>query len=191
MTFSLPIRRFAAVLPVALLFALPPAHASDDHDHGEAKPSASGPALPRFAASSELFDVVGVLAKDELVVYLDKNASNEPIASATIEIESGTYKQTGKFEAALGEYHFDGRAFAQAAEYPLTITVKAGADNDLLTAELHVHAETAAAAAHSHGWKEYALWAGAAIAALLVAFAAWRAILARRQCPVGLNGGKA
>ena len=30
-----------------------------------------------------------------------------------------------------------------------------------------------------------------AIAALLVAFAAWRAILARRQRPVSLNGGKA
>ena len=45
--------------------------AGDGHDHGEATTSAGGPALPRFTAVSETFELVGVLNGKQLTLYLD------------------------------------------------------------------------------------------------------------------------
>jgi hypothetical protein len=123
--------------------------AGPGHDHGDAAPTASGPSLPRFTASSDLFDAVGVLGKDELVVYVDRAATNEPVLNAVVELESGSVKAVGKFEAALGEYHFDGKPFQATAVHPITLTIKAGNDLDLLSADLDVHGEDAATAAAS------------------------------------------
>jgi len=190
MTPTSNFRQQVAVLPLLLILSLPAAHAGDGHDHGDAKPAVTSPASPRFATHSELFDVVGVLTRQELVVYLDRNASNEPVAGASVEIESGSVKQIGKFEPALGEYHFDGRAFARLGDHPITITVKAGADSDLLAADLHVHGDTATAT-HTHGWQEYAVWAGGALTALVALSLAGRAVLARRRGYARLHGGKA
>jgi hypothetical protein len=182
MTFSVVIRA-CAVAASALLVTL--AAAGEGHDHGEAKPSASGPASPRFTAQSDLFEAVGVLGKDELVVYLDRAATNEPVVNATVELASTGIKQIGKFEAKLGEYHFDAKPFAKAGEYPITLTVKAGADSDLLTGDLDIHDPVAASAAtsvHSHGWQRTALWGGGGvIASLLLLFGARRLIANRRN----------
>ena len=38
-----------------------PVIAGDGHDHGDTAPAATGTALPRFAAVSETFELVGVL----------------------------------------------------------------------------------------------------------------------------------
>ena len=182
MTFSVVIKA-CAVAASALFVTL--AVAGEGHDHGEAKPAASGPALPRFTAQSELFEAAGVLGKDELVVYLDRAATNEPVVNATVELASNGIKQLGKFEAKLGEYHFDAKPFAKAGEYPITLTVKAGAESDLLAGDLDVHdpaAATAATASHSHGWQRAAQWAGAGlITALLLFFGARRLIANRRN----------
>lgn len=81
MTFSFVIKGCAvAASALFVTFAV----AGDGHDHGEAKPSAAGPALPRFTVQSDLFEVVGVLGKDELVVYIDRAATNEPLVNAEV-----------------------------------------------------------------------------------------------------------
>ena len=51
----------ALCLAVVLLGNALPAIAGDGHDHGDAAPAATGTALPRFAAVSETFELVGVL----------------------------------------------------------------------------------------------------------------------------------
>ncbi len=182
MTFSVVIKA-CAVAASALFVTL--AVAGEGHDHGEAKPSASGPALPRFTAQSDLFEAVGVLGKDELVVYLDRATTNEPVLNATVELASTGIKQIGKFEAKLGEYHFDAKPFAKAGEYPITLTVKAGAESDLLAGDLDIHdpaAATAATSAHAHGWQRTAIWGSSGlIAALLLLFGARRFIANRRN----------
>ncbi len=148
--------------------------AGPGHDHGDAAPTASGPSQPRFSAQSDLFEAVGILGKDELVIFIDRTATNDPVVNASVELESGSIKAIGKFEAALGEYHFDGKPFQQPSEYPITLTIKAGPDSDLLTAELDVHgdqslAKSDTAHAHVHGWREYVPWAGAALIAVVLA----------------------
>ncbi len=174
------IRYFATLCTTAVLAQF--ASAGPGHDHGDAAPTAAGPALPRFSTQSDLFEAVGVLGKDELVLFIDRSATNEPVLNATVELESGSIKAIGKFEAALGEYHFDGKPFQQTAVYPITLTIKAGKDSDLLSADLDVHGAEAASSqsgAHSHGWREYAVWIGAALAT--VALASVTLIVVRRK----------
>ncbi len=138
------------------------ANAGPGHDHGDGSPAATGPALPRFATQSDLFDAVGVLGKDELIVFIDRAATNEPVLNATIELESGGVKAVGTFETALGEYHFDGKPFQATAVYPITLTIKAGNDSDLLTGELDVHgaepAATKTASTLPHTFREHPIW---------------------------------
>jgi len=175
----------------ALILVAPIAFAGDGHDHGETKKSATGPALPRFTAQSELFDAVGVLSKGELAVWIDRAASNEPVLSATVELESAGVRQIGKFEPALGEYHFDGKPFATAGEYPITLTIKAGADTDLLTGDLDVHDGTKTTAGDAYQtprWQMISLWAAVALAvALLIGLFVRRATRSRRS--VHMNSG--
>jgi hypothetical protein len=141
--------------------------AGDGHDHGHAKSVSGAPALPRFTAQSDLFDAVGILTDGELIVFIDRAATNEAVLNATVELESTGVKIVGKFEEKLGEYHFDGKPFAKPDEYSITLTIKAGQDADLLTGDLVVLDASAvdAHAGHSHGWKEVAIWIAAIFAA--------------------------
>jgi hypothetical protein len=182
MNFSM-LMKAGSVAASALVLTL--AVAGDGHHHGEAKPTASGPALPRFTAQSELFEAVGTLRSDELSVLIDRTASNEPVLDATVELQSGGVKLTGKFHADHGDYSFDAKAFAKAGTYPITLTIKAGADSDLLTGELDVHEATnplgANTAAHTHGWQHLAVWGGGGLAMLLLALFGLRRLIANRR----------
>lgn len=162
------------ILLVALCAALlltPLAIGGPGHDHGDAAPTVVGSALPRFTAQSDLFDAVGVLGRDELVVFIDRAATNEPVLNAIVELESGSVKAIGKFEATLGEYHFDGKPFQQTAVHPITLTIKAGNDTDLLSADLDVHGEEPVAKVPSalpHTFREYPVWVGAGLLAIIL-----------------------
>lgn len=149
------------------------ARAGDGHDHGDAPPAASGPALPRFAAVSDLFELVGVLDGHHLRLYLDHAPSNAPVEGAQLELELAGQPLTlkavapGAFEAELAEPPGEGT-------HAVTATVTAGADADLLAGELDIHAEAPAAAAHAAGWRDWTVWApwaGAGLAVLLVLMA--------------------
>ena len=157
-------------LAAAWCFAAPALAAGDDHghDHGDEAPAAGGSALPRFAAVSETFELVGVLNGKQLTLYLDRSADNSPVRDAQIELEMAG----AKFKA---EKHGDAEYEVMLAEAPkpgvlaITATVTAGAETDLLAGELDLHdAGPAAEAAHTHGWEEYAGWAAGALAALVL-----------------------
>ena len=182
MIFSVVIKA-CAVAASALFVTL--AVAGEGHDHGETKPAASGPALPRFTAQSELFEAVGILGKGELAVYIDRAASNEPVVNATVELESTGIKLVGTFEPKLGEYHFDAKPFAKTGEYPITLTIKVGADSDLLTGDLDVHEAVAgtpaATSTHAHGWQRAAQWGGGGLVVALLLFFGGRRLIANRR----------
>ncbi|MCU0920311.1 MAG: hypothetical protein MUF08_01815 [Burkholderiaceae bacterium] len=169
----------AALLFAALLVASP-AWAGGDHDHGEAAPAAGGPALPRFAAVSETFELVGVLDGQQITLYLDRFADNSPVRDAQIELEIGAAKFTATkqgddaYEVVLPEAPKPG-------VLPITATVTAGTEADLLAGELDIVEEAHTdEAVHTHSWTEYAGWAAAGIAALgLLAWGGRRLLLAR------------
>ena len=173
-------------IPLAILILVPKlALAGDGHDHGEAAPTATGPALPRFAAASETFELVGVLNGKQITLYLDRAADNSPVTEAQIELEIGGKKfkaakqGTDEFEVVLAEAPKPG-------VLPITATVSAGSDADLLAGELDIHeAAHADEAAHAHSWKEYAGWAAGGVAVLAILLTVGRRVLSSRQTRVG------
>jgi len=174
------------LLLAALWMVLMPAQAGEGHDHGEAPAAAAGPALPRFSASSELFELVGVLKGRQLTLYLDHAASNAPVKDARLELELGGRKLSpkahgeGEFEVTLDEAPKPGVT-------PITATVSTASDSDLLAGELDLHEAAHAEAPHVHSGKEWALWSAGAVAAL----AALGLIARRLSSGRALRGGAA
>lgn len=167
----------AALLPLAAL-------AGPGHDHGDRAPTATGPALPRFAATSELFELVGVLDGRRVTLYLDRTADNAPVTGAQIELEIAGAKLP--VEARDDVYEVELAAEPKPGVLPVTATVTAGQDVDLLAGELDIHDdEHSSDAAHVHGWQEYAGWGAGAVAALVVLVLIGRRVAAGGQARNG------
>lgn len=180
--FDIPL----VLIMTALLLMLPhAAQAGAGHDHGEAAPSAEPTAKPRFAASSELFELVGVLEGQTMTLYLDRFADNAPVRGAQIELEIAG----AKFKAeAHGDdaYEVVLKEAPKPGVLPITATVTAGAEVDLLAGELDLHeAAHTDEPAHEHSWKEFAGWAAGGLAALAVLVFGGRRLMAVRQVRAG------
>jgi hypothetical protein len=172
------LRHFISASLAALLFAASPAHAGEGHDHGPAA-SPTGPALPRFAATSEAFELVGVLNGKRIALYLDRAADNSPVADAQIELEIGGVKHTAAKHDA-DEFEVMLPTEPKAGVLPVTATVTVGKEVDLLAGELDIHdAAPADEAVHVHSWKEYAGWGAAGVAALAAIIAVF--VFGRRR----------
>jgi hypothetical protein len=183
-----------AAAALLLLMLTTAAIAGPGHDHGdEAAPAAAGPALPRFVATSDLFEVVGVVDGKKLTLYLDHAATNEPVKDAKLELELGGAKvqvqphAEGEFEATLAQELNPG-------VIPVTATVSTPKETDLLAGELDLHEEQHGEAIKpASPWKKYAMWSAGGIAGL--AILAWIAILVRRagtkRAAVVSSGGAA
>ena len=160
----------AALLVAAILVAAP-AWAGEGHDHGDAAPAAVGEALPRFTAESETFELVGVLSGKQITLYLDRFADNSPVRDAQIELEIGGAKFKAEKQGE-DEYEVVLPEAPKPGVLPVTVTVTAGNEADLLASELDIHEEAhSEEAAHTHSWTEYAGWAAAGVASL--ALLAW------------------
>ncbi len=175
-----PFISLVALSLATFLFAPGAAQADDGHDHGGAPAAATGPSQPRFAAVSDAFELVGVLNGKQITLYLDRSADNSPVREAQIELEI----VGAKFKAAKhgdDEYEVVLAEAPKAGVLPITATITAGKEVDLLAGELDIHEDAHADEAHVHSWKEYTGWAlgGIAVLALLV-FAGRRAMASRR-----------
>jgi hypothetical protein len=160
----------------AALFATPNARADAGHDHGAAAPATAGPGLPRFAASSELFELVGVVNGKQLTLYLDHSADNSPVQGARIELELGGSKVDVKPNAD-GDYVATLARPLPPGTTPVTATVTAGTETDLLAGEIAVAGPAPAEAAPAAGWRGLVGWSAAALALLgMLAWAARRAL---------------
>jgi len=175
----------AAVFAAALLLASA-TWAGPGHDHGDAAPAAGGQALPRFSAVSETFELVGVLSGKQITLYLDRFADNSPVRGAQIELEIGG----AKFNAEkLGddEYEVVLPEAPKPGVLPVTATVTAGNEADLLAGELDIHeAAHTEEAAHAHSWTEYAGWAVAIIAVLALLGWGGRRVMNARSVRAGV-----
>lgn len=178
----------AAVFTAAILVASP-AWAGPGHDHGDAAPAAVGQALPRFSAVSETFELVGVLSGKQITLYLDRFADNSPVRGAQIELEIGGAKfkaRTSEGRQGDDEYEVVLPEAPKPGVLPVTATVTAGNEADLLAGELDIHEEAHAdEAAHKHSWTEYAGWVVAGIAALVLLGWGGRRVMNARSVRAG------
>ena len=79
----------AAIVAATLLVPMARPSAHEGHDHGPPQAATGGAAAPRIAVHSESYELVGILKGDQLVIYLDRFASNEPVTAATVAVTIG------------------------------------------------------------------------------------------------------
>ena len=139
----------------------------DGEDHGAPPPPLSQNVAPRAAAISDEFEIVAALEGRRLVVYVDRYASNEPVANAKVEVEGAGLKGVAR-QTAPGTYLLDGAAGLPEKKHALTISIDAGDTVDLIPATLDT-TRPGPAAAHMHGWNERVIWIIAGLVLLVSA----------------------
>jgi hypothetical protein len=132
------------VFMLGLLTASPAILAHGDEDHGDKPHPVATSLAPRFEARSDLFELVGVLHGEQLVITLDRADDNAPITVAEIEIETEGFKGT-LTPGSAGDFRIKAPALAKSGKFPLTLTVTAGDEVDLLTANFEWAAPVAPA----------------------------------------------
>ncbi len=158
------IKRFLMLMLIAI-FAHPAiTGAGDGHDHGhDHGPAAASTdrALPVVVAVSENYELVGRLVANELTIFIDRAATNEPVLNATLALEVGNQAVNAVFHADHGDYAVTDVEMLKALNKPgvkaLTFTLTTSDDTDLLAGELDIH-EDVAANSHRSNWKRNALW---------------------------------
>lgn len=179
MPLSQSIRAQAATFFIALFLVctalINPAFAGPGHDHGDEPAAATGTASPRVSTHSDLFELVGLVEGNEMKIYLDRYATNEPVTDAKIEVEVGSIKGVAAVQPD-GSYSFKNELFIKPGELAVSFTVLAGKDADLLAGDLKIgsavddHADDVA----SKPWLRWAAYAGGALLLTAVAVVALR-----------------
>lgn len=144
---------------------------SDGHTHAAPEPVLAVAAAPRAIATTEEFEIVAILQGKQLVIYIDRFASNEPIVNAKVEVE-GVGMQSLASETADGTYVINVAAEIPPGKHPLTISIEAGDTADLLIATLDISPVTAGTE-HAGGWRQQIIWI---VAGLLLAAGGWLAV---------------
>jgi len=118
----------ALAVTAILCGTIAPALAHEGHE--EQQPISAG-ALPRGEADSGAFEIVAIVRGENLEIYLDRFATNEPVAGATIEVESpgGPVKAAA---GADGTYRVAAPWLAKGGRTDLIFTVTAGDTTDIL-----------------------------------------------------------
>lgn len=156
-------------------------HADSDHaGHAHAAPDTvleTSAAVPTLTTQSETFELVARLYPHELGLYLDDWASNAPVLHADIEVEvdGGKARGTATFHADHGDYAVTDPALLEIlhaeGEHALLFTIVAGKSADLLTGELHVHADEDAAGAAGmlpSRWQRWLIYSLAGVVLLVL-----------------------
>jgi hypothetical protein len=184
-THSLVALSFAATL----LGTGMPATAGDGHDHGDAAPAATGTALPRFAAVSETFELVGVLDGKQVTLYLDRFADNAPVRGAQIELDIAGAKfraEASKGQQGEDAYQVTLKDAPKPGVLTITATVNAGSEVDLLAGELDLHEEAHTdEPVRARPWMELAGWAAGGLVALAALVFGGRRLMSARQFRTG------
>lgn len=173
MTAARKLALFAWIVIAPLVLS---AHAHEGHDDA-ASPAVSiaGGGAPRFEAVSDMFEIVGIVDKGAMTLFLDRYATNDPVADAKVDIEAGPAKGPAQANPD-GTYTFKHAALAAPGQFPVTIAVTIGNDADLLTGELVIPDPNAlnANAETNSNWNQLGWAAGALILIGAITLTAWR-----------------
>jgi hypothetical protein len=134
-------KRMTVLICGLILSAVSWAHGDDDHGAAP-HPAALVPAGASAETASRDFEVLASMDGETLTVYLNHFATNQPVAKAEIEVESGAFKAKRNAVSA-GVYQASAAPLAKVGEHALALTVLAGEQADLLDATLKVAAPAA------------------------------------------------
>ena len=122
MSFRLRPPRLLSIIRLAAYSCLaaacigqPAVLAHEGHDHDDAATTAlAASTYPRVVAQSELYEIVGVLKKDRLTIYLDQLSSNEPVPGAKLTVTVGDSEPVDADFSVNGVYTFSLRRLNSA-----------------------------------------------------------------------------
>ena len=166
----------AILLSACVAIGMQPTAVFAHEGHDDAAPSAPGipgANIPRVEAQSDLFEIVGVVQSGVMTLFLDRYTTNDPVVDAKIDIEAGPHKGSAHANPD-GTYTFKNAALTQPGQLPVTFTIAAGSENDLLAGEL-VITDPEAAKSHANDdplWKRW-WWVAAALLLLGGVAIAW------------------
>ncbi len=127
--------RTIAALACIAAFLLAPSvsRAHEGHDHDDAARAAlASSTYPRVTAQSELYEVVGILKGDRLLIYLDRAASNEPVTDAKVRVTIGDGEAIDAAPAETGIYTVSSPRLSGTGSVEIIFAVTANNADDLL-----------------------------------------------------------
>lgn len=152
---------FSLICILFLSFITPQAFSGEGHSHGKTTTTVPSMNMLRFYAISEDFELVGVVNRRQLILYLDHRQDGSPVLNAKLDIEIGglqvpvTRVDEGEFEVLLTKELPQGTT-------NIVATVIVGSVSDLLTGTIDVHAPSGLESqGASTYWKQYVFWFGA------------------------------
>ena len=109
--------------------------AHEGHDHDAPPPAAISNLAPRTEAASEHYELVAIARGGDLVIYLDRFATNESVDGASIEVETPAGPQPAR-AMANEPYRLSAPWTGKPGSYDLIFTVTKDGNADVLPATL-------------------------------------------------------
>lgn len=130
----------------ALAMSASPARAHEGHDHGSPPVALLKAVSPRVEASSESFELVGIVRSGALILFLDRFADNEPVTRATIDVTADADTVRAKPQPD-GSFLVTAPWLAKTGRLDLVFAVATDETSDLLIGTLDMPAEATGEAA--------------------------------------------
>ncbi len=142
----------AACTASLLLFGTDRAVGHEGHEHAPETPSASGaPASPRVVATSEKYQLVGIVEGEVLVIYLDRAEDNAPITTATLEVSLDGQPYKAELHEKAATYEVTAPTLKKPGSYEVLVTLTEGGEHDLLVGALKIPVPASRAGGGSRG----------------------------------------
>jgi membrane fusion protein, heavy metal efflux system len=116
------------------------ARAHEGHDHGPETPAAGAPASPRIVATSEKYQLVGIVEGEVLVIYLDRAEDNAPVTAAALEITLDGKPYKAELDAKTATYEVTAPLLRKPGSYEVLVSLAEGGEHDLLVGTLKIPA---------------------------------------------------
>jgi membrane fusion protein, heavy metal efflux system len=117
------------------LFLAGPVAAHEGHDLVTNQDSAPAASLPRLSASSELYELVGVLDGLRLTIYLDRFQNNVPVTDASIAVTINDRNEVAQ-PSPDGTYTLVSGQFGAGGLFEFIFDIRAPEGDDLLIGKL-------------------------------------------------------
>jgi RND family efflux transporter MFP subunit len=114
--------------------------AHEGHEHGEPPPAVTSSTAPRTEAVSEHYELVAIARGGDLVIYLDRFATNESVDGAGITVETPAGPQPAR-AMANEPYRLTAPWSVKPGSYDLIFTVSKDGIDDVLASTLIVPPE--------------------------------------------------
>lgn len=146
--------RSVTVVTLVSLAIATSSFAGPGHDHGATAPTTTASATPRVTASSELYQFVGIVEGEVLVIYLDRQADNAPVSAAKLEISIDGTAVTAELQKN-GTYEATSSLLRQPGSHEVLITITDGSESDLLVGGVKIPSPAVAGLHFDHSLFEH------------------------------------